>query len=246
MNEAEKVELPIHYAELESIYSQTIDRGIRSLAVTCCSGKEGTTTVATALARRAEAGGRKTLLVDMNFCSPAIGLELGLESRQWKQLDNYLSDQIEQLPANDAWVSSLSVLPAPSTPTGNLMLREKNFLSECMKAWLQEYELVIIDTSPINAINRHNLPAERICAQCEGTLLTVMSGITQQSHIHKAMQKLDSNKVELSGCIMNDMHFPTLSEELVRQSYKLQPWFPGLMTWLRNKIQRSSMLNMTI
>jgi len=246
MNDLEKVELPIHYAELESIYSQTIDRGLRSLAITCCNGSEGATTIARALARRAEAGGHKTLLVDMNFCSPSIGTELGLESRQWKSLDNHLSDQIEQLPANDHWVNSLSVLPAPSTPTGNLMLREKNYLRECMKAWLQEFELVIIDTSPLNAINRHNLPAERICAQCDGTLLTVLSGVTQQSHIQRAIRKLTSNDVELSGCVFNDMHSPSLAEELIRQSAKWQSIFPSLMNWVRTKVRGSSLLNMTV
>ena len=246
------VELPIHYAELESIYSQTIDRGLRSVAITSCVGGEGTTTLACALAKRAQAGGRKTLLVDMNFCSPNIGMEMGLDmglrDRQWRCLDNHLSEQIESLELSTGSVGNgqLSILPAPSTPTGNLMLREKHYLAQCMEAWLTEYDLVVVDTSPLNAINRHNLPAERICSECEGTVLTVMAGVTQQTQVQAAMSKLDRYGIELSGCVFNDLVSPTLAEEVIRQSYRLQPWLPSLMEWVRGKIRASSMMNMTV
>jgi Mrp family chromosome partitioning ATPase len=244
-------ELPIHYAELESIYSQTIDCGVRSLAITACGGGEGTTTLACALARRAQAGGRKTLLVDMNFCHPGIGPELGVTSKSWKNLDNLLEEQIILLNEEGQAASylpksllPLAVLPAPSTPTGNLMLREKDYLARCMGAWLEEYEVVIVDTSPLNAINRHNLPAERICSQCEGTVLVVMAGITRQAQLHTAMARLLSHGIQLSGCVFNDRYCPSLAEELIRETYRLQPWLPTLMTWLRGKIRQSPLLNL--
>lgn len=244
-------ELPIHYAELESIYAQTIDYGIRSLAITACNSGEGTTTLACALAKRAQAGGRKTLLVDMNFCHPSIGPELGLETKPWNNLDNLLEDQISFVAEDNTAknltenMSLLAVLPAPSTPTGNLMLREKEYLARCMNAWLEEYEVVIVDTSPLNAINRHNLPAERICSQCEGTVLTVLAGITKQAELQRAVERLSGNGVQLSGCVFNDRDYPSLGEELIRESYRLQRWFPATMSWLREKIRQSSLLNLT-
>jgi Mrp family chromosome partitioning ATPase len=244
-------ELPIHYAELESIYSQTIDCGVRSLAITACNSGEGTTTLACALAKRAQAGGRKTLLVDMNFCHPSIGGELGLTAGSWNNLDNLLEDQITQVADSDDLaaylpksMSPLAVLPAPSTPTGNLLLREKEYLARCMQSWLQEYEVVIVDTSPLNAINRHNLPAERICSQCEGTVLTVLAGVTRQAQIHSAMQRLNGHGIQLSGCVFNDRYCPSLAEELIRETYRFQRWLPSLMGWLREKIRRSALLNL--
>ncbi len=243
-------ELPIHYAELESIYSQTIDCGVRSLAVTACNSGDGTTTLACALAKRAQAGGRKTLLVDMNFCHPSIGPELGLEGGSWKNLDNLLEEQISFVKESESTsaylpksTTPLAVLPAPSTPTGNLMLREKGYLARCMEAWLQEYEVVIVDTSPLNAINRHNLPAERICSQCEGSILTVLAGITRQAQIQSAMERLRGHDIELSGCVFNDRFCPSLAEELIRESYRLQRWLPSLMHWFRQKVRKSALLN---
>jgi Mrp family chromosome partitioning ATPase len=246
-------ELPIHYAELESIYSQTIDCGVRSLAITACNSGEGTTTLACALAKRAQAGGRKTLLVDMNFCHPSIGPELGLEPGSWKHLDNLLVEQISLVADSNTPVaylpkaaSSLSVLPAPSTPTGNLMLREKDYLARCMEAWLKEYELVIVDTSPLNAINRHNLPAERICSQCEGTVLTVLAGITKQAQLQSAMERLNGHGIQLSGCVFNDRFCPTLAEELIRETQRFQRWLPSLMSGLRTKLRESTLFNISI
>lgn len=246
-------ELPIHYAELESIYSQTIDCGVRSLAITACNSGEGTTTLACALAKRAQAGGRKTLLVDMNFCHPAIGPELGLEPGSWKHLDNLLSEQITFVDETNNPVaylpkslSPLAVLPAPSTPTGNLMLREKDYLARCMEAWLKEYEVVIVDTSPLNAINRHNLPAERISSQCEGTILTVLAGVTKQAQLQSAMERLAGHGIQLSGCVFNDKHCPTLAEELIRETYRLQRWLPTLMSEIRSKLRQSTLFNLSI
>lgn len=245
-----RTELPVHYAELESIYSQTIDRGIRSLAITSCQGGEGTTTLACALAKRSQAGGHKTLLVDMNFCRPAIGTGLGLEkqgyeNKAWQSIDRHLEGEIEMAAVESESTGCLAVLPAPASPTGNLILREKNYLAQCLAAWLSEYEVVIIDTSPLNAINRHNLPAERIAAECEGALLTVMAGITRQSDIAVAMNRLNSLGVQLSGCVFNDRFNPSLADELVRETYRLQRWLPGLMAWMRDKVRRSPLLNLS-
>ncbi|MGN4982002.1 hypothetical protein ACTFBY_11420 [Aeromonas dhakensis] len=62
--------IPIQYLELESLYASTLARGIRSLAVTSAEGGEGVSTICEALARRAEADGLKTLLVDLNLYHP--------------------------------------------------------------------------------------------------------------------------------------------------------------------------------
>lgn len=238
-------ELPIHYAELESVYSQTIDRGVRSLAVTSCNGGEGTTTLACALAKRAQAGGHRTLLIDMNFCRPAIAAELGVEQQPWRSLERHFTDEIKLTGAALPAIGSgcLAVLPAPVTPTGSLLLREKHYLDCCIQAWLAEYEVVIIDTSPLNAINRHNIPAERIAAECDGVLLMVRAGVTLQSQVDAAVGRLTSMGVRLSGCVFNDIDNPSLADEMIRESFRLQRWFPRLMEWVRAKASRSALLN---
>ena len=108
----------------------------------------------------------------------------------------------------------------------------------------KKYEVVIVDTSPLNAINRHNLPAERICSQCEGSILTVLAGITRQAQIQSAMERLRGHDIQLSGCVFNDRFCPNLAEELIRESYRLQSWLPSLMNWFREKVRKSALLNL--
>ena len=66
--------IPIQYLELESLYAATVARGIRSLAVTSSEGGEGVSSICDALARRSEADGLRTLLVDLNLYHPGRGL----------------------------------------------------------------------------------------------------------------------------------------------------------------------------
>ena len=61
--------LPIHYLELETIYTKTLGQGLGSLAITAAESGEGITTLSMALSRRNETAGRKTLLVDLNLYS---------------------------------------------------------------------------------------------------------------------------------------------------------------------------------
>lgn len=243
-------ELPIHYSELESIYSQTIDSGLRSVAITASTRGEGTSTLALALAKRAQAGGRKTLIVDMNFCHPSIGRELEVEAGTWNNLDNLLFEEIKSVCNEEHSLSTsttaLSVLPAPSTPPKNLMLREKDYLSRCMDAWLEEYEIVIVDTSPINENNRHNFPAESICSLCEGTVLMVLAGVTRQSQLIKATERLAAHGIQLSGCVFNDQYCPSLAEEMIRETYRLQRYLPSIMTKIRTKVRESALFNLSI
>lgn len=232
-------ELPIHYAELENIYSQTIDAGIRSLVITSCNPQEGVTTLACALAKRAQAGGRKTLLVDMNFFRPSIGTQLGLPLESWQEIDDRLCSKIIHS-------DSLSVLPAPEVPNRNLLLREKSYLQQCLDTWMEAFDVIIIDTSPINANNRNNLPAARISSVCEACLLVVLAGETRQGCVAGAVQRLEQQGATLLGCVYNDLNNPSLLDEMLRESYRLQRLFPGFMSWFRNKIRHSNLLNQSV
>lgn len=69
-------ELPIHYSEVESIYGCTLGAGYRTLAITSAAPAEGKTMIAEALVKRAEAAGKKVLLVEMNTFNPALKRKL--------------------------------------------------------------------------------------------------------------------------------------------------------------------------
>jgi Mrp family chromosome partitioning ATPase len=56
------LDLPIHYAEVEAIYNQTIGTGYRTIAITSAIAGEGKTTISQALVERAQLIGKKSII----------------------------------------------------------------------------------------------------------------------------------------------------------------------------------------
>ena len=150
--------LPIQYQELETIYANTLGRGIQVLAITAAESGEGVTTLADALAKRSEAGGKKTLLVDLNLYHPSV-------DKRFVKLDpqDNLDSDGDKLPVLRAKDTEICIVSAPISQDRQLRLRERDVIKLNIEQWRKEYDSIIIDTSPLNAINRSNIPAEIVC-----------------------------------------------------------------------------------
>jgi len=229
-------ELPIHYAEVEAIYNQTIGSGYKTLAITSAKAAEGKTTVAQALVERSQAIGKKVLLVEMNTFNPALSEKLRLS-------------MTEQVIANTIVAvenKGYSLLPAPQSISDVLQYREANLLLEAITGWLTEFDCIIFDTSALTSLNQSNIPAEIICGVCEGAVLVIEAGATPASLIQESIAKLQLKKVNLIGSILNDKTNPSLLTELQRESYRLNRLFPVLMERLRKKLANMVLLNVSI
>jgi protein-tyrosine kinase len=231
-------QLPIHYAELERVYAKTLGHNTKSIAITAAEPGEGTTTLAIALARRNEVAGCKTLLVDLNLFRPSIHSVFNTPRLEWEP--NQMS---ETKAITTIGNGNLSILTAPLGDRSVVMLREQKVVHAAIKRWLELYETVIVDTSPLNAINQGNIPAELICSQCEGALLVVKAGNSHEGDINSAMERLNGSDTKLLGGIINDMNNPSLVNELCRETYRLQRLFPNSMEKLRLFFQHSAFLN---
>ncbi|MEA1938537.1 MAG: capsular biosynthesis protein [Pseudomonadota bacterium] len=203
------IPLPIHYAELETVYSQTVASQVHTIALTSPEGNEGVTTLAYALANRAAASGKLTLLVDLNMAAPSLHRWLGLEQREWKPNTTSAFEAIHEFSDR-----GLSILPAPLDITNALGFREPRVFNAQVKGWQERYQVVILDTTPITRHNRGNIPTEMICAACESTILVVMAARTTEQKIRQAIDKLASANAVLTGVVMNDKHNPDLAEQI--------------------------------
>ena len=232
-------DLPINYLELESIYARTIGSGFKSIAVTSALAGEGVTTLVEALANRAIASGRKVLMVDLNMLHPDFTQRLGISVKDW-QLSK------SALPLSIVDIGDSCLLPAPIGAKSLLQLREQSLLKESIDLWLTKFDVVIIDTSPVNAVNRGNIPAEHVCAACDGVVFMVMAGATSESAIVEALKRLSSSDTRILGSVINDRLNPSLANELIRETYRLEKWLPNMMNSLRNWIRHSNLLNVQI
>ncbi len=229
-------ELPIHYAEVEAIYNQTIGSGYKTIAITSAKSNEGKTTIAQALVERSQVVGKKVLLVEMNTFNPV------------------LSENLRRLNANKITGNEIiaienkgySLLTAPKNIRDVLQYRESNLLLEAIKRWLADFDCIIFDTSALTSLNQSNIPAETICEVCEGTLLVIEAGQTPASLIQESIEKLKLKKVNLIGSIINDKSNPSLLAELQRETYRLNSILPKLMAKLRKKLAKIVLLNISV
>ena len=234
------IKLPVSYLEIEEIYNDSIGKGMRSVAVTAANPEEGTSTLAYALAQRSEVDGKQTLLVEVNMLHPELGDLSGHAHTDW----------FPDPDSADACVmgseeGNLDILPAPCS-TDALVFRSIAKMSKLMQHWLEKYDVVIFDTSPVNARNRNNIPAESICAMADGAILMVMAGVTRQTQFRTALDRLMHSNVTLVGIVFNDFRNPRLADEICRETRRLDRWFPNAMAKIRSKIKKSSFFNIDL
>ncbi len=122
-------DLPIHYAEVEAIYNQTVGSGYKTLAITSSKAGEGKTTIAQAIVERAQVIGKKVLLVEMNTFNPVLSEKLRLNMTRPVTSNEIIA--IEE--------KGYSLLPAPQNIRDVLQYRESHILLESIKQWLVDY-----------------------------------------------------------------------------------------------------------
>ncbi|MGN7613791.1 CpsD/CapB family tyrosine-protein kinase [Magnetococcales bacterium HHB-1] len=260
---------PIHYIELENIYSQTLGSGMRTLAVTSSEPEEGVSSLAHALVRRHEQAGYSVLLVDFNRKAPSVAQHIGegyqsppshpllQENTQEKNrlsIEQKTTPQPQDVEENNLLQTAiirhperkLALLPAPKSPQVALRLRENSVLTETISAWQQEFDAIVFDTSAINSINHANIPTETVSSHCEGTLLIVLAGVTSTVSVQTATQKLSDAGARLVGTVFNDRFNPSLADELCRETHRFDRWLPKLMQKLRSRIRRSALLTVPV
>ena len=192
------------------------------------------------MSKRSEADGKHTLLVEVNLLHPELGDISGHLHTDW--LPNPGSADACIMHDDE---SDMDILPAPCD-TDAIMFRNLTSMNKLMEHWLENYDVVVFDTSPVNAINRNNIPAESICAMVDGTIMAVMAGVTRQTEFQAAIDRLNHNEVSLIGVIYNDMKNPRLADEICRETRRLDKWFPKAMDRFRRYVRRSSFLNIEL
>ncbi len=230
MNEA------YQFLEFEQIYASTFGNGFQSVAITASNPGEGCTSLAMALARRHTAVGRRALLVDMNIYRPHFSSRFQLPSVAWQP-------GASPLPVPQRIDHNIAVITAPVMP--GISFREPATLRGMIEQWQQEYDAVIIDTSPLNALNYANIPAENVCASADACILLVMANQTREEHLLQAREKLLRMKANLVGVVVNDYHNPSLADEMIREVDRLTHRLPRLNAYIKQRIATIGLLSGT-
>ncbi|MCF7505016.1 CpsD/CapB family tyrosine-protein kinase [Vibrio sp. L3-7] len=221
------------HAEVEQLYLASELNGQRSICVTACHSGDGVTSVATALAERFLLAGHSTLYVDLNLFNPAFKDVNMLEEDQSGQL-------IEHVESQRIFIG----VPAPQVASTQLAYKDPATLQKAVTQWLEKYDRVIVDTSPLLNINKGNIPAQSVASACDGALLVVAYGETSSHHLAQAKKLLEAKSITLMGCVMNMKQHPSFAEELIRQINRMKFIPRKIRDNLANKLHRNEFLNL--
>lgn len=182
-----------------NIQFASVDKEICSILVTSAGPGEGKSTTVANLAIVFAQQGKKVLLIDGDLRKPTVQYTFNLANHAG--LTNVLTKQIEFdaaiMNTEEKNLYVLSSGPIPPNPAELLGLKS---MEELMKMANEEFDIVLLDTPPILVVTDAHILANL----CDGTLLVVSSGKTDQEAALKAKTLLNSCSTKLVGAVLND------------------------------------------
>ncbi|MCL9774411.1 P-loop NTPase family protein [Vibrio methylphosphonaticus] len=238
--------IPATHSEIEEIYLNAELHQCRSLCISACNEKEGTTSIAQALTERYLLAGYKTLLVDLNMHHPSLTpISMG-ETDQTVQTGEKHGNS-NGLVQHNASPRVFLGIAAPSDPATRLSYKDPRLLQQEVTHWLEEYDRVIVDTSPILNVNKNNIPAPCVANACDGTILVVLSGVAAVNQVEDAIARLSQGAhTRILGTILNYQHQPSLASEICREIDRFS-WLPkGFTARLKRSVANNRFLSSPI
>jgi succinoglycan biosynthesis transport protein ExoP len=194
-------------ADLHFVARRLPKGDLRSVAITSAGRGDGKTYVACNLALARASFGIHTLLIDADMRARGVAsfFDLGNPSPGLSEL---LSGQVSAREARRTLRvdggDALSVMPAgEGTPDAAELLDTAYF--EAMLAGAQAvYDLVIIDTPPLNVLT----DAAAVAASVDAVLVVVREGITDGESLELTLQRLERAGGNVTGIVLNNVQLP--------------------------------------
>lgn len=224
--------LPITYTECDTIYGQTVDKGLQSVLFVSAKPGEGVSTIAYAVAQRAAANGKRVLFLDFNTRSSFPRDVLCLPAMTWS-----LSEEIPKEAFVPIREQGLTFLPAPIERSFGLEARQYQAITNVMKRFTDSFDVVIGDAPCLTRPNGYAVPPAVLVPSFDGIVLVVAAGSTSKDAVQKAVAVLQSASARIVGCVLNDCGSQRLSDEIIRQFDKLGRLGRGLR-WLSRPLIR--------
>lgn len=176
-----------------------VDRDLRTLMVTSTGPSEGKSTTVANLATVFAQQGKQVLLIDADLRKPTMHYTFRLQNTTG--LTNVLTRQLELKEAIfKSQIPNLFLLPSGPIPPNPAELLGSKRLKELLVELKEEFDVVLFDTPPVLAVT----DAQILSNQCDGTILVVSSGATENDSALKAKELLEKANANLIGVVLNN------------------------------------------
>ncbi|MDF2713113.1 MAG: capsular biosynthesis protein [Paenibacillus sp.] len=170
-----------------------------TVLITSALHGEGKTTTVSNLAIACAQEGHQVLLIDAHFKSPKLHHVFSVSNNIG------LSDVLSHRHSMNEAICSTSIKNLSLLTSGQIHNHSPELIgTDQMASFIaelrQSYKFVFFDSPPVLQAT----DAQLVGAQCDGVLLVVNSGKTRQSHVLKAVNRLEQTKAPLLGVVLND------------------------------------------
>ncbi len=244
MNKPKKPNLPAtSFTEVNRLHHNALlDKKKQVVVMTSTTSGEGVTTLAHIMATRSADAGISTLLVDLNLKDKGLTKLLGQKTCTWDLAHRGPHEPLAMAAKAIKDVPHLSVLPAPDDAESIAFLKDRHQARAMFESLLQHYDYVLVDTTPVDAMNRQNADAVLLAAAADETIFVLLAGRTPADLVHQAVQHLRDAGAQLNGVLVNDLYNPPLQISLLRSIDRMGWMNADFRGWLRSKIVRASWL----
>lgn len=173
--------------------------GYKSFMITSAYENEGKSSVAANLALALAKNGHKVVLVDADFNKPAVFKIFDLDgSKSLNKAIEGTSSWSSQVVSNR---SGLDLLPCSQDTLKSEILTNSKKLDEIMKELREEYDFVIVDTSPAYLLNEPMAMNELV----DATLFVVRQDYATSDVINETVKRLTYVKDNVLGVVFKNV-----------------------------------------
>lgn len=173
--------------------------GYKSFMITSAYENEGKSSVAANLALALAKNGHKVILVDTDFNKPALFKIFNLDnSKSLNKAIEGSSDWRSEV-VNDR--SGLDLLPCSQDSYKSEQLSESSQLKAIIKELEEEYDFVIVDTSPAYFLNEPTI----VNGLVDATLFVVRQDFAPSDVINETIKRLTYVKDNVIGVVFKNM-----------------------------------------
>ena len=142
--------------------------------------------------------GKRVLLIDADLRKPRVADAFGIVGAVG--LTTVLIDAIPLRTAVQPWPrSSLEILPSGAVPPNPAELLASERMKEIIQQLVDEYDLVVIDTAPVQAV----ADATVIAQQVDSILIVADSTRVRRAQLSATIEALERTGAHISGVVLN-------------------------------------------
>lgn len=173
---------------------------IKCIAITSCMQNEGKSLISVELAKSLSEIGKKVIVLDTDMRKSVMTARYKTESNPTYGLSQYLTNQasLEDI-IFETQYENLHMILAGKYPPNPVELLYTDKFKELLAKCREEYDYVIVDTTPLGAV----IDAAVIAQRCDGAVLVISAGKIKYRIASNVKKQLEKANCQILGAILN-------------------------------------------